>query len=304
MSAEQFIVLALLLVISAAIFGAYRFLPPKFSRAVIAAMLFTFYGILSVSVIKGYIGEDIEEKLQDSVGAIAAIWGAMFFLFFVTLVGFVFFVVFKFDDEEKERKIFFRAAVIILSVCSVIIVLNGIRGLIINKYSLFPSQGCRQIAYSLPIFYFLKPCKFREVVLPYILCFSVIGSIATLCIPNVMWDDGVTWTVIDSAITHMFMMFVAAAIFVSGRVEIKSVYLCAAFGALIFIIQCLIALVCNFINKLQSGVWENAMYLVRAPSGKVPSWLFLPLCYIAGVTFGYLMYIFIRWVRAQKKINK
>jgi len=278
MSIGQIIAITTLIVTSIVIFFFYKRLSKRNSRATLASLVFMFYAFFLTNVIFNvHVLSALNQTTADILPHI--------FMFLLVIIGFAFsfFITYHIEDDEHVRRIFFKVAVTIFTICLGYMVFDVTWGFINGQAARLPGHSCNQAAFIFPIIFFMKEGKARRILLAYLCVTSFIGGIATITVPrNILHDssDILTFTELDTVITHFLLVFIPLIIWVTKNIEMEWIDL--PLTAVGLGVQIFIAYLFNLIVLHQIGFAGNWMWLTYDIRPWFPTWLFLLICYIAG----------------------
>ena len=274
MSIGQIVVIVILFV-GIAGFLCLKYLPNKLARAIIASLLFWFLAsflTFSINTSSSYI---FNHTLSNSVLHILIGVFAIAFIIFAFLVTYL-------VEGEHARKIFFITSLVIFVACMLMVLVNAVFGIVNSHWTRMPGHICHQVAYLLPVIYFMKDNKARKYMLTALCIIAFVGGIITLVTPrNILYGNPFTlYTEMESVVIHLIMPFVAAGILSIG--ESRPNLYDLPFGAFVMFVGLVIAQVYNFLVFLQIDRWGWWASLNDELPAWLPFWVFYILCIIVG----------------------
>ena len=274
MSVGQIVVIIILFVGIAA-FAFLKFLPSKLSRAIMASCMFWFYASFLTFAINTSSSYIFDYTLRNSILHI------LIAIFAIAFILFSFFVTY-FAREERARKIFFTTALVIFVACMLMVFVNATFGIVNNHWTRMPGHICHQVAYLLPLVYFMKDNKLRKTLLTALLFIGLVGGLVTLITPrNILYNNPFTlYTEMESVVIHLLMPFVMTGAISIGQSKPNLYDL--PIGTMIMVVGLFIAQIYNFIIFLQIREWGWWASLNDELPAWLPFWAFYILCAIAG----------------------
>ncbi|MCL2540453.1 MAG: YwaF family protein [Firmicutes bacterium] len=243
------------------IFG--KKLPYKLTRAIKISLVFAFSANLLTNLLRGTQINNNVATLTGHTEPILFMVGICLGLALITYL-----IVYLVKDEELQRKIFFGIAITIFAATMMFWAIE-----FVHLTKSFPAHLCRQVAYLLPVIYFMK--KGRQYTLPFITLAAFIGGVSTIFFNFGIYKiDLLNYGILDQITVHALMIIFAVLMWKTGEVKHSLHHIWQfAIGMLICTV---FALGQNYTDFLRSGDWGDAMYIKDIiAEGIAPTWAFI-----------------------------
>ena len=248
----------------------FRFIPNRLGRAILISLIFGFYAIYITDMF--HIRWGSRRVVELSV---------IFAIAWASLVGFVFFVVYRIQDQERARKLFLRVSLVIFGGGLLSYLIFAIEGINMGFWTFLPGHICRQVGYLFPVVYFMRD-NIRKWILPSLLYIGIAGGLVTILAPHNIVPSPRTqvfWVDLDTIIMHLLQVFVPVIIFATGEVRARLIHM--PLGLATLLVMLLVGHIFNWVTYFQIGVRGPWAYNMN----EIPDWLhpalFFAICTLA-----------------------
>lgn len=265
----------MLILLIACIIAGYRFMSPRFGKALLASLVLVFDAFLLTSLIEGRYGTQTEEPLGDYA---TLIW--IMLSLFLSVVAFAlgFVINYKITDGERARKVFFNIVLFIFILAGIVFVWNAIDGMVVGYETRLPGNICYQMSYGFPLVYFMRD-KYRKWVLQYFCCVTIWGGATTMI--TELFADGLDWKSFHATIVHITMVLVPIMVVLTG--QYRSNYIDLVTGTGFYGGTILVAYICNLIVWAQGSTGNYLAYGVPFIGS---AWVVLLISYFICIAMG------------------